>query len=255
MPTRDKPWPAGSPCWVDYAVADIDAAKSFYGDVLGWTFTAGQAEFGGYLTCQAGGRAAAGMMPQMSESTPAGWTTYFASDDADATAAAITAAGGTIVAPPMDVGPIGRMAIALDPQGNSFGVWQAAAFIGVEIYNEPGGLVWNDAGVADPPAARSFYGTVFGWRFDAMDMAGGPPDYTTFATDAGPLGGLYAGQPGSTGWGTCFSVASTDDTVATAEKAGGSVSMPSTDMSFGRFAGLLDPWGAAFAVMQEPASG
>jgi hypothetical protein len=254
MPTRDTPWPAGTPCWVDYPAADIDAAKRFYGDVLGWTFTGGEAEFGGYLTCQANGYAAAGMMPRMDESMAAAWTTYFASDNADATVAAISDAGGTVVAPPMDVGPIGRMAVALDPQGNAFGVWQAAAFIGAEIYNEPGGLVWNDAAVADAPAARSFYGSVFGWLFEAMDMPGGPPDYSTFTTEGPPLGGLYAGEAGSTRWGICFSVASTDDTVATAEKGGGSVTMPAMDMPFGRFAGLRDPWGGTFSVMQEPAS-
>ena len=35
MPTRDTAWPAGTPCWIDYGAADIDAAKAFYADVLG----------------------------------------------------------------------------------------------------------------------------------------------------------------------------------------------------------------------------
>ena len=30
MPTRNTPWPAGTPCWVDYGAADLDAAKAFY---------------------------------------------------------------------------------------------------------------------------------------------------------------------------------------------------------------------------------
>jgi predicted enzyme related to lactoylglutathione lyase len=108
--------------------------------------------------------------------------------------------------------------------------------------------------VADPTAAQSFYGAVFGWHFDQMDMPGGPPDYATFDTEGRPLGGIFRGEVGSTGWGTCFSVASTDDTVAAVERGGGSVTMPATDAPFGRFAGLLDPWGGAFSVMQEPAA-
>lgn len=253
MPTRDTAWPAGTPCWVDYAAADIDAAKAFYAAALGWTFAGGEPEYGGYLTCQTNGKGAAGMMPRMDESTPARWTTYFATADAAATAAAITDAGGTVVAPPMAVGSLGTMTVALDPQGNVFGAWQAAEFIGTEIYNEPGSLVWNDAAVTDPDAAKSFYGAVFGWSFARMEMEGGPPDYATFAIEERPLGGLYRGEPGSTGWGTCFAVASTDDAVATVQRNGGSVSMPPTDMSFGRFAGLRDPWGGAFTVMSEPA--
>jgi predicted enzyme related to lactoylglutathione lyase len=146
------------------------------------------------------------------------------------------------------------MAIALDPQGNSFGVWQAGDHTGVELYNEPGGLVWNDAAVEDPAAAQTFYSAVFGWHFTPMDMDGGPPDYATFAVDGRPVGGMFGGEAGSTGWGTCFSVASTDDTVAVVERSGGSVSMPAVDAHFGRFAGLLDPWGGAFTVMQEPAA-
>jgi hypothetical protein len=253
MPTRDTAWPAGTPCWVDYPAADIDAAKQFYAAALGWTYTDGQPEFGGYLTCLSNGKAAAGMMPRMDESTPARWTTYFATDDAAASSTAITDAGGTVVAPPMAVGPLGTMAIALDPQGNGFGVWQHGEFIGAEVFNQPGSLVWNDVAVADPAAARSFYSTVFGWHFDQMAMDGGPPEYSTFATEGAPLGGLYRGEAGSTGWGTCFAVASTDDVVATVEKAGGTVTMPAMDMQFGRFAGLLDPWGGPFTVMADPA--
>ena len=116
MPTRDKSWSAGTPCWIDYGAADLDAAKSFYSDILGWTYTGGEAEYGGYLTARIGDRAAAGMAPQMDPSDPPRWTTYMATDDADATAARITEAGGTIVGAPMDVGPMGRMVIALDPQ-------------------------------------------------------------------------------------------------------------------------------------------
>ncbi|MDQ4038732.1 MAG: hypothetical protein M3313_10410 [Actinomycetota bacterium] len=37
---------------------DLDAAKSFYSDILGWTYTGGEPEYGGYLTARIGDRAA-----------------------------------------------------------------------------------------------------------------------------------------------------------------------------------------------------
>lgn len=250
MPTRDSAWPNGTPCWVDYSAVDIDAAKAFYADVLGWTYAGGESEYGGYLTCQARGRAAAGLAPQMDPAQPPSWTTYFATDDADASVARITGAGGTVVVEPMAVGPLGRMAIALDPQGNSFGLWESAEFTGVTIYNEPGALVWNDAAVDDPEAAQAFYSAVFGFHFDAVDGMGG---YATFATDGDGLGGLGGHQPGSPkGWATCFSVSSTDAAVAAVESGGGKVTMAAMDTPYGRFAGLADPWGAPFSVMQAP---
>jgi uncharacterized protein len=249
MPTRDTAWPAGTPCWIDYGAADVDAAKAFYTDLLGWSYAGGGEEYGGYLTCEANGQGAAGLAPQQDPADPPRWTTYFASDDADTTAGLITEAGGTIVVPPMDVGPLGRMAIALDPQGNPFGVWQAGEHTGVTIYNEPGALVWNEAALDDHKAGQAFYGAVFGFRFDEIEDMGG---YATFATDGGPLGGIGGHQPGSPkGWTTCFSVTSADAAVAVVENAGGKVTMAPVDTPYGRFAVVADPWGAAFSVMQN----
>ena len=175
--------------------------------------------------------------------------TYFASDDVDATAAAITKAGGELLFEPMDVGPMGRMVIARDPQGNPFGVWTAREHTGVRIYNEPGALVWNEGAVEDPDKAREFYSAVFGFTFEEFPDLG---DYTTFKTDGGALGGLTTHQPGSPkGWVTSFSVASVDAAVAAVEKGGGKVIAPVTEMSFGRFATVEDPWGAPFSVLED----
>jgi predicted enzyme related to lactoylglutathione lyase len=248
MPTRDTAWPNGTPCWIDYGAADLEAAKAFYTAVLGWTYSGGDPEYGGYLTCEVSERPAAGMGPQMDPSDPPRWTTYFAADDAAATAARITDSGGSVIVAPMDVGPMGRMVIALDPQGNPFGLWQSAEHTGVRIFNEPGSLVWNEAAVDDQQAARAFYGSVFGFHFDELEGGGG---YATFATDDRPLGGLGGHQPGSPrGWTSCFSVSSTDAAVAAVERGGGKVTMAAQDTPFGRFAVVEDPWGAPFSVME-----
>lgn len=249
MPTRDTAWPNGTPCWVDYGAPDVDAAKRFYADVLGWSFTGGDPAYSGYLTCLARDREAAAIAPQQDPSDPPRWTTYFATDNADAAAERITDAGGTVLFPPMDVGPLGRMTVARDPQGQPFGLWQAGQHTGVRIYNEPGALVWNEAAVDDPQAARTFYTAVFGFRFDEIEGMGG---YATFATDGESLGGLGPHQAGSAkGWTACFSVASTDGAVAAVEAAGGKVTMAAQDTPYGRFAVVEDPWGAAFSVMQD----
>ena len=249
MPTRDTAWPDGTPCWVDYGASDLDATKKFYGDLLGWEFTGGEPEFGGYLNATRNGEQAAGLGPQQDPNDPPRWTTYFAADDAAATAARITDAGGTVLVEPMEVGPMGTMVIALDPQGNPFGLWQSGMHTGFRIFNEPGGVAWNEAAVDDPDGARAFYGQVFGFHFDEMPESGG---YTTFATDDRPLGGLGGHQPGSPkGWTACFSVSSVDGAVSKVESAGGKVTMAAMDTSFGRFAVVEDPWDAPFEVMQD----
>ena len=252
MPTRDTNWPNGTPCWVDLGAPDVDAARAFYSSVLGWGYTGGDQEFGGYYRAQADGRDAAGLGPQQDPDDPPRWTTYFAADDVDATAARVTEAGGTVLLPPMDVGPMGRMAIALDPQGNPFGLWQGGLNTGVRVYNQPGALVWNEAAVDDPAAAREFYTAVFDFTWHEVPDADG---YATFATADRPLGGLSGVVPGlPRGWSTCFSVADTDAAVRTVEAGGGRVLMAAEDTPFGRFAVVTDPWGASFSVMQELSS-
>ena len=251
MPTRDTPWPDGTPCWIDYGAADLDAAKDFYAGLLGWEYTGGEPEFGGYLNATRNGEQAAGLGPQQDPNDPPRWTTYFATDDAAATTARITDAGGTVLVEPMEVGPMGTMVVALDPQGNPFGLWQSGMHTGFRIFNEPGGVAWNEAAVDDPDGARAFYGQVFGFHFDEMPESGG---YTTFATDDRPLGGLGGHQPGSPkGWTACFSVSSVDGAVSKVESAGGKVTMAAMDTSFGRFAVVEDPWGAPFSVMESTA--
>jgi predicted enzyme related to lactoylglutathione lyase len=252
MPIRDTAWPAGTPCWIDYAAHDIEATKQFYAGLLGWTWEGGDPGSGGYLNAEKDGRRVAGLGPVMGEDQPS-WTTYFATEDAAATAGRIRDAGGTVVVEPMDVGPSGVFAIALDPQGHPFGLWQAREHTGVQRFNEPGSLVWNEAAVADPEAARTFYTAVFGFAWDVME---GMPPYATFRTDDRPLGGLGRVEPGlPAGWTVCFAVASTDDAVAGVEAQGGRVLHPAEDTEFGRFAVVADPWGAQFSVMQVPAEG
>jgi hypothetical protein len=249
MPTRNTPWPDGTPCWVDYGAADPTAAKEFYGSLLGWDWTEDSPEFGGYVNALKDGHQAAGLGPLMSPDDSPAWTTYFAAADAAATCERIRAAGGTVVVEPMEVGPMGTMVVARDPQGNPFGLWQAGTHTGAELVNEPGSLAWNEAAVDDPAAAREFYSAVFGFTFTELEGMGG---YATFATDERPLGGLGGLAPGAPrGWSTCFAVASTDDTVAAVEAAGGKVTMAAEDTEFGRFAVVQDPWGAGFSVMED----
>ncbi|MBB3676915.1 VOC family protein [Modestobacter versicolor] len=249
MPTRTTPWPNGTPCWVDLGTPEPDAARAFYATVLDWTYDVGGPESYGYTMCLRNGRKAAGMGPQQDPDDPPRWTTYFAADDVDTVAARVTEVGGSLLAPPMDVGPAGRMAMAADPQGNPFGLWQAGTTTGAEIYNEPGGLVWNEAAVDDPAAARDFYRAVFGFSWQEMPGLDG---YAVFSSGEQPLGGLGGISPGlPRGWATCFSVASTDDAVAAVESGGGKVLMAAEDTEFGRFAVVADPWGASFSVMSE----
>jgi uncharacterized protein len=253
MSIRTSPWPAGVPCWADAGLPDVAAAQDFYAAVLGWDFAQTGEEYGGYTIAQVAGAPAAGIGPQQ-EGAPPAWTVYFASHDADATASAIAAAGGTVMVPPMDVGPLGRMCIAGDPTGAVFGVWQAGEHIGASVVNEPGGIMWEDLRTSDPAAAHAFYATVFGHHIDPMPEAA--EDYATFRRPdeewpLGGMGGMAEAPPGTPPhWVVYFTVADADAATAAAEAGGGRVLAPAFDTPYGRMACLADPWGAVFWVTQ-----
>lgn len=257
MSIRTSRWPAGVPCWADLSVPDVGAARTFYAEVLGWTFQESGEEYGGYVIGERRGAAAAGIGPQQQQAGPAAWTLYVASDDADKSAAAVTDLGGTVVMAPGDVGPMGRMFIASDPTGAVFGVWQANTMIGAEIVNEPGGITWEDLRSPDPDAARRFYSGVFGYHTQPIPDAG--PDYTTFSLAEGEppiggIGGMFGAVDAPPHWLVYFGVAEVPVAVAAAERARGSVTMKDTETPYGRMAGLTDPDGAHFWIVETPAA-
>lgn len=104
-------------CWNELATRDIEAAKTFYAGLFGWTY-AHQPGPTPIVVVQNEGRAN-GHLLQMNEQwegMPPAWAPYFAVADVDATCAAITANGGTVAVPPTDIAP-GRFAVIADPQG------------------------------------------------------------------------------------------------------------------------------------------
>jgi uncharacterized protein len=249
-PRRTSAWPAGAPNWVDVTTPDIPAAQEFYAGLLGWTFGEGDPDYGGYCMALVDGITVAGMAPTQEGWTPA-WTLYFSHDDVSAAAEQIPAAGGALVTEIMPIGDAGTMLVASDPSGAAFGLWQANEHIGVGLFNEPGGLSWEDLRSKDPDAAKAFYAALLGWTYEPLPEAG--PDYGTFhhAGDPAPLGGL-GGMMGMDSfpshWVAYFGVPDVDEAVAYAEAHGGHVLSPGFDTPYGRMAALTDPFGAAFWI-------
>ena len=257
MVTRDTAWADGTPCWVDLSVADTAKASAFYVALFGWEVRPGPPEAGGYAVCRKDGRRVAGIGPNMSPpGSPSGWTTYLAASDAAKTVTKIKAAGGQVVMGPMDVMDLGRMAIAADPGGARFGLWQAGVHTGVELANEPGSLSWNENLSRDLDGNKSFYQAVFGYEYGDIGDAGFR--YSTLkidGTEVGGIGELDASAPAEVPahWSVYFAVADTDAAVATVAALGGVTLRPAWDTPYGRMAVVADDHGASFSLISAPA--
>jgi len=244
--------PVGAPVWFDLSSSDPAKSKAFYEGIFGWTAQETAPEFGGYVNFLKGDVQIAGMMQNPGQGAPDGWTTYLKSDDAQATAAAITAAGGTVIFEPMDVMGLGQMAIALDPTGAVVGVWQPGTMPGYGLTDEAGTPVWHELQTRDFAGEVSFYEKAFGWQTEVMSdteefrytlLKAGEEQY------AGVMDGTnYYPEGVPSTWEVYIGVDDVDATIAKALELGGSVVQAAENSSFGRLAKIADPTGGTIKL-------
>ena len=114
----------GTLTWNDLATHDVPGARSFYGDLFGWTFE-GPDDL--YVVIRHGERSNGGLRPlsPAEEGMPPAWIPYFAATDVEALAATATEHGGGVLAGPTDV-PAGRFVVLHDPQRAAFAAVEAS---------------------------------------------------------------------------------------------------------------------------------
>ena len=243
--------------WIDLAAEDLDRQTAFYTDLLGWsTFTVPGTDYSMFMN---GEHPVAGVMAMTEDMAgmPSVWSTYVAVTDAENTCALVTQKGGSVLQPPFDIPDSGRIAIVGDPAGAAICLFEGSEDNGIRQMDEPGAPCWFDCFSRDADAAIAFYHEVFGWEAEPLP---GPVPYTTFTLDAGdddPIAGIMAmgdmfPPEVPSHWGVTFSApAPTDELVAKATAAGATLLGPPMDSPFGRSARLVDPCGAAFAVIDR----
>jgi uncharacterized protein len=261
---------------VDTSQPDPEAAVAFYGGLFGWEFEdvmppGSEAKY--FIARIRGGHVAAvGSTPEAAPPA-AMWNTYVWVDRADEAAAKVRNAGGSVVMEPFDVMDAGRMAVFTDPEGAAFCVWQAKANKGARIVNEHGSLNFNDLNTRDAAGAKSFYGSVFGWR--TLELEGGfemwtlpgygdhlerdDPDLRTRMAEVDAPNGfedvvaslvpIADEQPDVPAhWGVTFAVDDADAIAAKADELGGNVVLPPMDAPWVRMTVIADPQGATFTA-------
>jgi predicted enzyme related to lactoylglutathione lyase len=279
MPERDGYIP-GVPCWVDASQPDSEVAVDFYGGLFGWEFedvmppgsqgdkyfiARGKARSSSIFDTSGGQRSGdvAAVRPIPAAAPPtARWNTYFWVDSADEAASKV------------------REAVFTDPEGASFGVWEAKEHKGARLINDPGSLVFNGLNTRDVEGARSFYGSLFGWQTasigggaegwtlpgygdwlerehhprlrEQMAEAGAPTGFEDVVASIIPIADDQPDTPAH--WSVTFA---TDDADATAKKAielGGKVIVPPFDAPWStatytiRMTVICDPQGATFSA-------
>jgi uncharacterized protein len=111
--------------WNELLTKDVERAKKFYQQTIGWTFTPMPMQDGAtYWVANMGATPVGGIFPTDRpgfEGVPECWMSYLAVDDVDARVKKAEAAGAKLMRPLFDVPNVGRIAILTEPSGAGVG--------------------------------------------------------------------------------------------------------------------------------------
>jgi uncharacterized protein len=130
MPDVTGSWAHGSFHWNELMTRDVERAKRFYRDTIGWSFDSMPMEDGRtYWLAQLDGRPVAGVFPldaPQFAGVPESWMPYLAVDDVDKRVEKAVKAGAQLMRPIFDVPGVGRIAMLTEPGGAGIG-WMTPA--------------------------------------------------------------------------------------------------------------------------------
>jgi predicted enzyme related to lactoylglutathione lyase len=245
----------GKVVWFEHVSNDIAKARNFYEPLFGWhteSMPMGEQRYpmilnrqvaiGGYSTAPPGQRS--------------GWMCYLSVPDVDAAHRSALTAGARSLMPPTDFGPVGRGSTIADPTGAALSLWKSAE--GDRADTSPaavGDWTWNELWTSDEQMAIAFYERVFGYTHQSMDM-GAQRTYHVLKKDgvsrAGVMRSTEPKVPSM--WLPYVAVDDCDAASAKVKALGAQVVHGPADIpGVGRFAVLVDPVGAALAIIKpEP---
>ncbi len=240
--------------WHEIMSQDMAKALKFYSALFGWTVNEMSMPTGKYSMLMKGDVAVGGGMAAP-PGVPAHWMTSMGVENADAAAKTITELGGKLLVPPTTVPDTVRFAVAMDPQGASFGVVQglgpSASTPPYEGHPRPGTFCWDELHTSDVEAAKKFYTSLFGWNGKTGE---GDAKYWHWQNKGKDIGGMMALTMPNVppNWLSYIAVSDVDADTKKVKDLGGKVMMEPVDMpKVGKFSVVQDPTGGTFALYRS----
>jgi len=249
----ERRWNPGMFVWRELMTDDVDRARGFYAELLGWTWK-GQdmGPSGTYWMASKGDRTVGGAMARPpGVQAPNSWSSYVLVDDVDAAARRAREAGGKVVHEPTDIPDVGRFAIVADRWGALVLPFRSS---GGEAPPLPAGappvgtFCWETLVTPDVKAAASFYGKVIGFGTGKTPSGDG----VVFTAGDAPVADLQPARPGSPSyWATYVAVEGAEASRDRAVRLGGKVVLPRIDIpQVGIVSFVADPTGASLGLFQ-----
>jgi len=242
----------GKVVWWELVTRTPAEHAAFYTELIGWKSTEMPMPEGTYTmfgvepeTAAVAGMAA--MPAAVPAEVPSHWAPYISVDDVDATAEAVKAHGGQVVAGPMDIPGSLRFAACLDARGATVNVMKSVRGDGDDGPTKHGDWHWAEYYSPDVDATLAFYKGVFGYTTETMDMPTGA--YHVLKDASGVQRGGVMARPVDHIPPMWLNYLHTDDVDAihAAALAGGATELmaPMAVPGVGKFSQVVDPNGAA----------
>src|SRR5450432_611987 len=245
--------------WHDLTTDDPAACKKFYAALFGWEYVDTTVLGRPYTVARVGQKAIGGIhTPQASSSgkTPAHWLSYMSVADVDASVGKATAAGGGVLAGPLEVGTMGRAAVLRDPQGAPFGLVHLSAGDpqdpAVPVENT---FFWNEYLTHDQEGALTFYNGLVPFEMTVSKSEAGA-GYVVLKHGRARAGVFRVPDSEAKvppNWLPYVLVTDPAGLAARVAGLGGRVLLsPSPTLRKGSFAVVADPTGAVVALQKYP---
>ena len=242
--------------WHDLMTPDVEGAKHFYGEVVGWGTSQ---EMPHYTVLEVGGMGVGGIMemPENLKGSPPFWSGYIAVKNVDKACVALKKAGGIVHREPWDIPDMLRMAVVSDPAGGVFNMYTPVPRGAMKhpSAGATGTVGWNELMTSDVEGSAKFYAKQFGWsKGEVHDMGPEYGKYHLLNVKKKNHAGMMK-RPGSMPrdyWGFYFNVHGIDSAVERIKARGGKVTNGPMQVPTGSWVvNAQDPQGAHFSLMSK----
>ena len=242
--------------WRDLVTEDPDAVKPFYAALFGWQFEEGRALGAPYTLVKYGGQYIAGISktrrPQADQPVSQ-WLSFMSVADVDRAVEQTRAAGGSLVAGPLDLPNVGRGAVVVDPDGAPLGLLRSSigdpADTAAPTLNR---FLWTEHLSRNPQTSADFYASLAGFEVRKVDFGGRPYWVLVKGRERAALlrNPIAVDRPI---WLPYVRVEDPAASAARAAQLGGRVLLaPRADLRNGTLALIADPTGAVLALQKWP---
>ena len=240
----------GAPSWVTLLSPDVQAAQEFYGPLLGWRFQTVPQPGEGYVHALVGTTRVAGLgtSPDRGK-TPGAWTVFFGTDDIDGAARRVEERAGTIGVGPRSFNS-GRLALAADPRGARFGLWQGPQGPArhMRLFGAPN---WAELATLDAFEAALFYGAVLDWdsHLPQHQVVHYEHERVVVHVQGSNVAALHSVPDRPAQWNVSFAVRDIETAANQAQRLGAHVLEPPKDTPHGATTTLTDTQGTPFTLV------